>query len=659
MKKNKSLFQPILYIPAGCCTAMTISALFFDLRLFYICMAVSIACVVMVAWQMYEIRQHTSSFLVEMGQTLTTLQQDALTSFPLSVFVCSGEGEILWCNVLAEKHVMDGENIYARSIYSIIGSGDITSRCPESGYDVGYKDKNYAVYISRAAGTERDLYIVYFFDNTELKHYTQEYFETRPSVILISLDNYEELQQGMKDNERTRIMGQIEYEISKYISEHGGLMLKTERDRFMAVVEERNLRGMISARFPLLEQIRAIETENKLVATLSIGVGRDASTLGESEQFARQALDMALGRGGDQAAVRGSAGYEFFGGVSSGMEKRTKVKTRIVASALAELINSSDNVIVMGHRLADLDCFGSSVGMMRAARLMGKEAFVAIRREKCLVGQLYDRMVESGYGEWLIEPEEALQRVTRRTLLIICDTHTSAILESKELYNACKNVVVIDHHRKMVGHIDDTVIFYHEPFSSSASEMVTELVQYFGDKIRLSRLEAEALLAGIMLDTKNFVLKTGVRTFEAAAYLRRMGADTVEVKKLFASSMESYQRKIHLVADAQVYKGCAIAVCEDHNVPDLQVTAAQAADELLTISGVQASFLIYELNDGVSFSARSMGQLNVQLIMEKLGGGGHHTMAGAQIAQLSLEQARERLIEAIDAFYEENYRAPK
>lgn len=451
-------------------------------------------------------------------------------------------------------------------------------------------------------------------------------------------------------------MGDIEYTIGKYVSDHGGLMLKSDRDRFTVVVEERHLRSMISSRFELLEQVRDLARERNQVVTLSVGVGRDAGNLNDSEQYARQALDMALGRGGDQAAVHSAGGYEFFGGVSSGVEKQTKVKTRIVAAALMELINSSDSVFLMGHRNADLDCFGAVVGLCRAVQLMGKNAHIVIRKEKQLTGELYTRLVENGYEGVFLEPEAALQMTAKKTLLIICDTHTKQVVESPELYAQCKSVVVIDHHRKMVGHIDNAVIFYHEPYASSASEMVTELLQYFGEKIRIGRLEAESLLAGIMLDTKNFIMRTGVRTFEAAAYLRRLGADTVEVKRLFASSMDSYQRKVKLVAGAEIYRGCAIALSPDRDAPDMQVTAAQAADELLTIQGVQASFLIFEMNGLMWFSARSMGQLNVQLIMEKLGGGGHLTMAGAQLRGASPSEAKEKLIAAIDEFFAENER---
>jgi c-di-AMP phosphodiesterase-like protein len=657
VKKNVNLFRPILYIVTGCCVAMTLASLFFSLPLFYICLGVTLVCTGLILWQLYVIRRYINTFLIEMGRALTTVQQDALLAFPIPVFVCNGEGEILWCNRLAQNHVLEDENVYAKSIQSVAPGLDVTRKCPEKGHEVVYKGRSYVAYNVRAVSRDSELYMVYFFENTELRRYADEYFETRPSVMILLVDNYEELSQNLKDNERTRVMGQIEYVVSKFLTESGALMLRTERDRFLAVIEERNLQGIISARFALLEQVRNIQIEGSVAATLSIGVGRDAANLSESEQFARQALDMALGRGGDQAAVRSASGYEFFGGVSSGVEKRTKVKTRIVATALAELIGGSDNVIVMGHRLSDLDCFGASVGIAKAAKLMGKDAYICIRRNANLVDPLFGKLEENGYTNVFIEPETALSLVTKKTLLIICDTHIKQFLESSDVYEACKTVVVIDHHRKMVGHIDNAVIFYHEPYASSASEMVTELVQYFGEKFRLGRMEAEALLAGIMLDTKNFVIKTGVRTFEAAAYLRKIGADTVEVRRLFASPMQSYQRKAKLVANAQIYKGCAIAVSTDHgDAEDIQVTAAQAADELLNITGVQASFLVFELNGGISFSARSMGQINVQIIMEKLGGGGHLTMAGAQMTGIGAEKAKELLVGAIDAYFEENSR---
>ncbi len=634
---------------------MTAASVFYHTRLFYVCLAVTGICSGLLIWQMYAVRRSVREFLSAVGQTLTAGQQETMERFPIPAMACGADGEIYWCNDSAIEQVLNGENNYGMNIQTILGNVNVTVPCPVGGYETEYQEKSFVVYTAPVKSTENDLYMVYFFENTRLKRYTQEYFDSRPSIMLILVDNYEELQ-SLKDNDRTRLMGDIEYTIGKYVSDHGGLMLKSDRDRFTVVVEERHLRSMISSRFELLEQVRDLARERNQVVTLSVGVGRDAGNLNDSEQYARQALDMALGRGGDQAAVHSAGGYEFFGGVSSGVEKQTKVKTRIVAAALMELINSSDSVFLMGHRNADLDCFGAVVGLCRAVQLMGKNAHIVIRKEKQLTGELYTRLVENGYEGVFLEPEAALQMTAKKTLLIICDTHTKQVVESPELYAQCKSVVVIDHHRKMVGHIDNAVIFYHEPYASSASEMVTELLQYFGEKIRIGRLEAESLLAGIMLDTKNFIMRTGVRTFEAAAYLRRLGADTVEVKRLFASSMDSYQRKVKLVAGAEIYRGCAIALSPDRDAPDMQVTAAQAADELLTIQGVQASFLIFEMNGLMWFSARSMGQLNVQLIMEKLGGGGHLTMAGAQLRGASPSEAKEKLIAAIDEFFAENER---
>lgn len=634
---------------------MTAASVFYNTRLLYVCLAVTGVCSGLLVWQMHAVRRSVRDFLSAVGQTLTAGQQEAMERFPIPTMACGSDGEIYWCNDSAIEQVLNGENNYGMNLQAILGNVNVTVPCPVGGYETEYREKSFVVYTAPVKSTENDLYMVYFFENTRLKRYTQEYFDSRPSIMLILVDNYEELQ-SLKDNDRTRLMGDIEYTIGKYVSDHGGLMLKSDRDRFTVVVEERHLRSMISSRFELLEQVRDLARERNQVVTLSVGVGRDAANLNDSEQYARQALDMALGRGGDQAAVHNAGGYEFFGGVSSGVEKQTKVKTRIVAAALMELINSSDSVFLMGHRNADLDCFGAVVGLCRAVQLMGKNAHIVIRKDKQLTGELYNRLVENGYEGVFLEPEAALQMTAKKTLLIICDTHTKQVVESPELYAQCKSVVVIDHHRKMVGHIDNAVIFYHEPYASSASEMVTELLQYFGEKIRIGRLEAEALLAGIMLDTKNFIMRTGVRTFEAAAYLRRLGADTVEVKRLFASSMDSYQRKVKLVAGAEIYRGCAIALSPDRDAPDMQVTAAQAADELLTIQGVQASFLIFEMNGLIWFSARSMGQLNVQIIMEKLGGGGHLTMAGAQLRDTSPAEAKEKLIAAIDEFFAENER---
>ncbi|MCI8554429.1 MAG: DHH family phosphoesterase, partial [Clostridiales bacterium] len=379
---------------------------------------------------------------------------------------------------------------------------------------------------------------------------------------------------------------------------------------------------------------------------LSIGVGQ-GDTMRQSEEMARQALEMALGRGGDQAAVKTRSGFDFYGGVSKGVEKRTKVRTRVVASALSELIAGSDNVLVMGHRFSDLDCLGSAAAMAAAARGMGRPAYAVARHKTTLAAELIDRYDAAGRGDLFIEPEEAMELLNRRTLLIVTDTHNPQMLEDAGLYRAAGSVVVIDHHRKMVEHIDNAVVFYHEPYASSASEMVAELVQYMPGS-SITRLEAEALLAGIMLDTRSFVMKAGVRTFEAAAYLRRLGADTIEVKKMFAENMETYRAKADIIAQAELYRKTAIACCERDGSCETRIAASQAADELLYIKGVDASFTLFTEGNTVNISARSLGDFNVQLVMETIGGGGHMTMAGAQLEDVDMAEARRRLTGAID-----------
>jgi len=448
-----------------------------------------------------------------------------------------------------------------------------------------------------------------------------------------------------------QIPAQAEHLLKGYFDRYRGLLIKTDPDRYIALVEEQYLDEMVENRFSVLDDVRALSVDNEsLSVTLSIGLARSCTGFSEGETIAQQALDMAQGRGGDQAAVKTPSGYDFYGGISKGVERRTKVKTRIVATALRELILSSDFVIMMGHKFSDYDAFGASVGLLSAVRQMGKRSVVAINRTRNLVTDLLHRLEESGYESSFYNPADVLPAVgeAANPLLIIVDTHLEHMLESPELYRACPNVVLIDHHRRMVGYIENGVIFYHEPYASSASEMITELIQYFGEDVMIERSAAEALLAGIILDTKNFSIRTGARTFEAAAYLRRQGADTAEVRKLFTSTISDYRQRASLVASADIVNGCAIAQT-DSLAPDIRIIAAQAADEMLGLSGVDASFVLYHTDDGVSISARSMGARNVQVIMETLGGGGHQTMAAAQLDKITLADARQKLIEAIEA----------
>lgn len=570
-------------------------------------------------------------------------------SFPMPTLACLSDGTILWYNKAFEREILKGENFIGSS-FDELSLKAKTDFCKEGGSQILFKDRYYHVYA--AAMDSNEYYIFYFEENTELVKTAKEYKLSRPVVILATIDNYEELFDGKKESEKSAVLGAVGRELERFVGQSTGFLKRLSQDRFLIVLEKRHLDKIIENKFPILDLVRKISGDDRNPATLSIGVGSDAKTLGESEAFAKQALDMALGRGGDQVAVKTENGYDFYGGVSKGIEKRTKVKSRVIAAALRELIENSDRTIVMGHRFGDLDSVGSAMALTSAIRNLGKSCFMVADYNKTLAIDLLDRAKEAGLGEMILYPEDVMQIITDKTLLIVVDTHNSDFVESSSIYEKAKNIVVIDHHRKMVKYIDNAVIFYHEPYASSASEMVTELIQYLGE-CKIGAVEAEALLSGIMLDTKNFVIKTGVRTFEAAAYLRRLGADTVSVRKLFSSTIENYQQKTRIVSSAEAYKGCAVAI-GDFQSDDMRIIAPQAADELLNISGVNASFVIYMTNSIANVSARSLGEINAQVIMEALGGGGHQTMAAAQLEDTDIEKAKQLLLEAIDNYFNDS-----
>ena len=598
-----------------------------------------------------KLRRQIGELLTVQAQRLKSGDREALEQFPIPAIALSGRREILWYNGLFRDEVL-GQHDLAGDSFDRITTTKLDDFCRPEGVQLTYTGKIYRVSGMHTKDGETGIYTLYFTDITQLARDASLYHMTRPAVMLVMMDNYSDIVQQARESEKSRIIGAIDSTLEDFIGRMTTSFIKRyDGDKFLMVVEERHLEKIIEGRFSILDEIRKIETNSGVSVTLSIGVGRGEETLAQSELSASQALDMALGRGGDQAAVKTRTQYEFYGGVSKGVEKRTKVKSRIVANALSELIETADHVLVMGHKFGDLDCIGASVGMATAIRSIGKQAEVVVDRDKNLAKILIEMVTKDGNNNLFVDPEEARFSITPETLLIICDTHTPNLVESLEVYERCKTVVVIDHHRKMVNHIDNAVIFYHEPYASSASEMVTELIQYMGDNCRISSVVAQALLSGIMLDTRNFVLKTGVRTFEAAAYLRRIGADTIVVRKLFASTLDSYQRKTRIVNAAQIYKSCAVAE-SDFSSDDMRIVAPQAADELLGIDGVDGSFVLYEAGGCINISARSMGAINVQLIMEKLGGGGHHTMAGAQIRNVEMEKAKQMLFESIDDYFE-------
>lgn len=586
-------------------------------------------------------------YVAEVDEQINNTERETIYNFPAPTIIIDDAGKIVWFNRRFTEYIYDTADPFGVNIQSIVQI-DIEKANTRQGTVIDYKDRYYRVFASRNKKGEIELTMLYFEDVTDFVLLEENFRNTRPAVLLASVDNYEDLLQSIKESDKARVLIQIEKLMEGFIEETGGILRKTSSDRFFVIIEEQKLQKIIDDRFKILDKARQISVDDKLSVTFSIGVGR-GDTLEECESYAKQALDMALGRGGDQAAVKTESDYRFFGGVSQGIEKQTKVKTRMIAKGLLGLIEESTAVYVMGHRFGDLDSVGSAVGIAEAIRNLGKTANIVVNTEQNLAVSLIDRIneMDENADDLFITPEEAIAEITPTSLLIIVDTHNKDIVESSELYEKAKQVVVIDHHRKVTNYIENAVIFHHEPYASSASEMVAEIVQYFGEAGKLSQYAAEALLAGIMLDTKSFVMRTGVRTFEAAAYLRKMGADTVAVRSLFANSMESYHEKTKLVANAEIYERCAISI-NDVPIDDIRVVAPQAADELLGIAGVDAAFVIYMNNGMACFSARSLGAMNVQVIMEKLGGGGHQTMAGAQLEGVSLAEAKAALISAID-----------
>lgn len=619
---------------------------------FWLILLLSSAIGLMMVVEIMSAQKNFHRFVTQMDTEINMTERDSLYNFPAPALILDAVGKVIWYNQAFSGELYGGGDAFGIPLTKImdVDMGKIRSR---NGVIVRMGERNYRV---RSADTDKSgttLSILYFEDVTEYVELLDEHTQSRPSVVLIMIDNYEDLMSNARESEKANVLVQMEKLFEDFMEKSTGILRKLSTDRFIAVLEEKQMNDIIDQRFSILDKARAITVGDKLSVTLSIGVGRGAASMAESENFAKQALDMALGRGGDQAAVKTESGFEFFGGVSKGIEKHAKVKTRIIATALLELIESSEKVYIMGHRFGDLDSVGSAVGLGGAIHNLGRHVKVVVDPVKNLSQLLIERVKQNEDFNLFLSPQEALADITDQTLLVIVDTHNKNIVENYELYERASRVVVIDHHRKTVSYIDNAVIFHHEPYASSASEMVTELIQYFGNIGKLPSYYADALLAGIMLDTKNFVMRTGVRTFEAAAFLRKLGADTVAVRGLFASTIDSYQKRVRLVSSAEIYNRCAIAM-SDSVTEDIRVVAAQAADELLNISGVDASFVLYEANGEVSFSARSMGAMNVQLIMEKLGGGGHQTMAGAQMKNTVLEDAKQALLEAIDEFIKES-----
>lgn len=590
-------------------------------------------------------QRNSIKFIAKLNESVGVAENEIMYYSETPAVIVDEDYVVLWCNREFSSQLIDDHEIFGTDIARALDL-DIKELFTDRITKTEYNGKLYKVSSIPVEKNDTKLIYISFTDISEFAELFSKYKRTRPSVILLVIDNYEDVLQNFKESEKAQVAASTETLLEEFMSRTTGVLRKLSHDKFIAVIEEQHLCEIINSKFEILDNARNITVGDRSnIITLSIGVGRGASTLEESESFAKQALDMCLGRGGDQAAVKTENGFKFYGGVAKGVEKKSKAKSRIISNAVQEVIHNSSEVFIMGHRFADLDAVGSGTGLAGAIRMIGEEAYYVVDFEKNLSHSLVSS-IQKEYDDLIISPEEAEQRFSDNSLLIIVDTHNANLVESRKLYEMAGQKIVIDHHRKSVNFIDDAVIFYHEPYASSASEMVSEMIQYFKNVNLVPQVLAEALLAGITLDTKNFVMKTGVRTFEAAAYLRKCGADTIKVKGFFTSSIEDYRKRSELISDAEIIGSCAIAVARMQSA-DIRIIAPQAADELLSIENVDASFVIYKTGNVTNISARSLGILNVQVIMEKLGGGGHQTMAAVQLENTSFDEAKKMLIEAI------------
>ncbi|MBR2108786.1 MAG: DHH family phosphoesterase [Ruminococcus sp.] len=645
MKRRVWTSAPWLIISICIIFGMAIAVYRFEPLISFIGGGVAIVLLVLSIIFRSRYRRYVTKTLDSALNSIGKVEKNYLDRFKVPVALAGKYGDIVWSNSRFKKQLCSGRDPSNEDISPYIGAKEIGSVADSDGFEIDFNGKHFLVLCTSVD----EGYACFYIDNTDYFFIYKKYLETQKSVALISFDNQDEFSNDSEE-ESARVLLALETKLLHFADENKALFKTLPSNKYMMILDNSALDKLIADKFPILKEIRTIKFNNR-EATVSIGIGMHCETLVESETKARKALDMALGRGGDQVAVMKDDTYEFFGGVSAGIEKMSKVRSRVIATSIARVVSEADRVYIMGHRFSDLDCVGAAVGLQPVIEnVLKKQCRIVLNRGSSMAKRLVS-LVENSGSRMFITPDEALKNISGKTLIIVVDTHIRDMVESPELLSKCSHVVVIDHHRKMVNYIDDAVIFYHEPTASSASEMVAELITYIGDA-KISKLQAEALLSGIMLDTKNFVVRTGVRTFEAAAFLRKHGADTVETKELFAGSLENYKQKYKLVNNAEIYHDCAISIADGES-ENIRVVAAQAADELLSVENVVASFVVFENNGGINISARSYGKLNVQLVMENLGGGGHQNMAAAQLKGLSPEETKQKLITAIDSVIQE------
>ena len=605
------------------------------------------------------VQQQLHQYVERIAGGADTAKNSNMLFAPMPMMVFNPENDdVLWANDLFTDLPGVGKDIFESRVRDVVEGFEthwILEGKSEFPGLFTWNGRRYRIFgcLSRPEGTGHMgvLATTYWMDVTDLEHMRTTLAETRPVVAIIMIDNYEDLMSACPEGKRSAVRAAVEEKMDQWRGGSGALLMKSDRDRYLMVLDEARYEKFAAGRFSVLDDVRTVQAGEGVYATLSIGVGREAADFEALYKNAGLALEMALSRGGDQAVVKDQMNFEFYGGRAKTTEKRTKVKSRVMANALGDLMDDTEHVYVMGHKYADMDTLGAAAGICAIARKRGKAARIVLDMENNSVGPMLRKLrALPEYKDVFIGGGDAFLRVQPDTLLVVVDTNRPESVESEPLLESCNRVAVIDHHRRSSSYIEKMALNFHEPYASSASEMVTELLGYLLETGDLLKAEAEALLAGIVLDTKSFTNRTGGRTFEAAAYLRRAGADTQDVQRMFQSDLESMIDRYAIIRRAVLYReDLAIAAIDE---PCERVTAAKAADELLTLSGVQASFVFYPKDDGVYISARSLGEVNVQVIVEALGGGGNAASAGGPLPGVTVEQVCQKLQEAIDKYYE-------
>ena len=606
-------------------------------------------------------RQGVLQYIDSVTGSVDTASKSTLINSPLPTLVFRPDtGEIIWSNESFLQLAGVREHLFEMRLSEAVPDFQVQwllSGKQESPERVELNNHRFRVYGSlvrsrNRTGVQSLVATTYWVETTEADHLREVYEASRPVAAILMLDNYEDLMKACEDTQRSAVLAQIDEKLQTWANAGQGILLKTDRNHYLFLFEEQYFQHFVDEKFSILDTVRAIRVTENIHPTLSIGIGKDSPSIPELYKNAKLSLEMALSRGGDQAVVRNQVDFAFYGGRTKATEKRTKVKSRVMANAFRELIADAGEVYIMGHSFADMDALGAAAGICCAARKRGKQARIVIDREHTAAETLIARLdALPEYSGVFLTPAEAFLQMRADTLLVVVDTNRPDMVENPQLLESCNRVAVIDHHRRAATYIENAAFNFHEPYASSASELVTELLQYLVEPTDLLREEAGALLAGIVLDTKHFTQRTGGRTFEAAAFLRRSGADTAEVQRLFQGDLKDMVTKYDIIRRAEMYRSnIAVSVVEEPGVD--RVAAAQAADDLLTLKGVQASFVIYAAEGAVLMSARSLGEINVQVILEALGGGGNSTTAGARIEDTDPESVRQQLIGVLDAYFE-------